>query len=161
MTLISLIVAVDERLGIGKENKLLCHLPADLKHFKQMTLGKPIVMGRKTFESIGKALPGRINIVLSHQNLLIEGVTVVKSLEQAIELVKDEPEIMIIGGSHVFEEALTKAQRIYLTLIHHVFDADVFFPDIDLAVWELTKEYDLPRDEKNEYDMTFRHYERR
>ena len=161
MTLISLIVAVDERLGIGKENKLLCHLPADLKHFKQMTLGKPIIMGRKTFESIGKALPGRINIVLSHHDRLIEGVTVVQSLEEAIELVKDEPEIMVIGGSHVFQEALTKAQRIYLTMIHHVFDADVFFPDIDLATWGLTKEYNLARDEKNEYDMTFRHYDRR
>lgn len=161
MSIISLVAAVDESLGLGKENKLLCHLPADLKHFKQITYGKPIIMGRKTFESIGRPLPGRLNIVLSNQPMLIDGVTIVHSLKQALTLVEDAEETMIIGGSTVFEQALPLAHRIYLTLIHHQFSADVFFPQIDFSNWSLCEKSDLSKDARNEYDMTFCHYERR
>lgn len=161
MTMISLIAAVDESFGLGKDNQLLCHLPADLNHFKQHTLGKPIIMGRKTFESIGKALPGRLNIVLSKQAIVIDGATVVHSLKQAIDMVSDVPEIMIIGGSHLFEQTLPLAQRIYLTVIHHQFKADVFFPNLDMSAWDLQKESSWPQDAKNDYDMTFYQYGRR
>ncbi len=160
MTIISLIAAVDTNGGLGKNNQLLCHLPADLKHFKEHTLGKPIIMGRKTFESIGKALPGRLNIVLSKQNILIDGVTVVHSLKQALDLVGDVPEVMIIGGSVVFAEALPLAQRIYLTIIQHQFFADVFFPDLNMNHWQLQKETLYSHDVKNQFDMLFCHYDR-
>lgn len=160
MSIISLIAAIDENRGMGKDNQLLCHLPADLKHFKQLTLGKPVIMGRKTFDSIGKPLPGRLNIVLSKRTLAIAGVTRVGSLNQALELVNDEPEIMIIGGAGVFEQALPLAQRLYLTVIHHMFSADVFFPNLDMTEWYLLNEGFWPHDEKNHYDMTFYHYER-
>lgn len=161
MTMISLIAAVDENRGLGKDNHLLCHLPADLKHFKQLTLGKPIIMGRKTFDSIGKALPGRLNIVLSKQSILIDGVTVVHSLNEALELVDGVPEIMIIGGSTLFEQTLPMAHYIYLTVIHHQFKADVFFPELDMTAWILSGEHVYSHDTNNKYDMTFCHFERR
>lgn len=160
MTIISLIAAIDERRGLGKENKLLCHLPADLKHFKAITLGKPVIMGRKTHESIGKALPGRLNIVLSQQVKVISDVTVVHSLSDAIALTQDEPEVMIIGGANLFEQALPLAQRIYLTIIHAEFAADVFFPELDERVWVCQEIIKQSSDEKNQYHMTFFRYER-
>ena len=158
--IISLIAAVDERYGMGKNNSLLCHLPADLQHFKSLTLGKPIIMGRKTFESIGKALPGRQNIVLTRNTLTAEGVMVVDSLEAALQLTKDQIEVMVIGGAQIYAQALIHAQRIYLTIIHHQFDADVFFPDIDKAAWACIDAVEKLRDKKNEYDMTFCTYQR-
>lgn len=160
MTLISLIAAVDENFGLGHNNQLLCHLPADLKHFKDITLGKPIIMGRKTFDSIGKPLPGRLNIVLSKHTSCIEGVTVLSSLHDALELVRDVPEIMIIGGATLFEQALSLAQRIYLTLIHNQFPADVFFPSLDHEIWTSSSEHHKTRDERNPFDMTFYQYDR-
>ena len=159
MTIISLILAMDENRGLGKENKLLCHLPADLNHFKELTLGKPIIMGRKTYNSIGKALPGRTNIVLSKQSVVIDDVLVVGSLQQAICLVADVPEVMIIGGANIFEQALPLAQRIYLTLIHAHLDADVFFPELDKHVWHCREVTKRQHDEKNRYDMTFYQYD--
>ncbi len=161
MAIISLIAAIDENRGMGKDNNLLCHLPADLKHFKQLTLGKPVIMGRKTFESMGKPLPGRLNIVLSTQPHTIDGVTMVHTLNQAFELVQYQPEIMVIGGAGVYEQALPLANRVYLTVIHHKFEADVFFPKLDLRAWSLLNKSDWSHDEKNSYDMTFYHYERR
>ncbi|HBI22071.1 MAG TPA: dihydrofolate reductase [Legionella sp.] len=158
--MISLIAAVDENRGMGKNNQLLCHLPADLKYFKQHTLGKPIIMGRKTFDSIGRALPGRLNIVLSQQKQSIVGVTVVDSLQEALHLAQPAPEIMVIGGANVFEQALPLTQRIYLTMIHHPFDADVFFPELDASIWRLGIQDHREHDEKNPYDMTFCQYER-
>lgn len=160
MSIISIIVAIDENRGMGKDNQLLCHLPADLQHFKTLTLGKPIIMGRKTFDSIGKPLPGRLNIVLSNQLLHIDGVAVVASLNDALEQAALQPEIMVIGGARVFEEALPLANRIYLTVIHHQFEADVFFPKLDMSVWALIGEHGFSQDDKNRYDMTFYHYER-
>ena len=158
--IVSLIAVVDELLGLGKDNALLCHLPADLQHFKSLTVGKPIIMGRNTFESIGKPLPNRQNIVLSRHPLTIEGVNIASSLEAAFELTKDQEEVMIIGGASIYEQAMVYAQRIYLTLIHHQFEADVFFPSFDKTVWVCQKECHRSRDERNRYDMTFYDYQR-
>ena len=159
--MISLIAAVDQNWGMGKNNRLLCHLPADLKYFKQHTLGKPIIMGRKTYDSIGRALPGRLNIVLSRQKRPIADVTVVESLQEAFQLAQDAPETMVIGGANVFEQALPLTQRLYLTMIHHLFEADVFFPKLDASIWRLSLQSERERDENNPYDMTFHQYERR
>lgn len=157
--MISLIAVVDEQMGLGKNNALLCHLPADLQHFKQLTLGKTIIMGRRTFESIGKALPGRQNIVLSHHDLNVENVTTVSSLSDALIYSKQDSEVMIIGGANVYAQAITIVQRIYLTVIHHVFDADVYFPSWDKANWICTSEENHPHDDRNLYDMTFYQYD--
>ena len=160
MTIISLIAAIDENRGLGKSNQLLCHLPADLKHFKELTWGKPIIMGRKTHESIGKVLPGRLNIVLSTQAMVLNGVTVTHSLDEAIALVNDMPEAMIIGGANLFTQALPIADKVYLTLIHARFDADVFFPELDEKIWHRKESIEQPCDEKNHFNMTFCSYER-
>jgi dihydrofolate reductase len=160
MTIVSLIAAIDENRGLGKANNLLCHLPADLKHFKELTLGKPVIMGRKTYQSIGKALPGRLNIVLSRHHVIIEDATVVGSLDQALVLTKNVPEVMIIGGAHVFNQALPLAHQIYLTVIHMKFEADVFFPELNQHVWTCLEKLTRHQDEKNKYDMTFYRYER-
>lgn len=159
MTTISLIAAIDETGGLGFNNQLLCHLPADLQHFKTITMGKPIIMGRKTFESIGKALPGRLNIVLSHSLSEIPGVLIVDSLEEAFNHTKGHPEIMIIGGERLFTETINQAARLYITRIHHQFIADVFFPKINEQKWKYVVEKFHPRDEKNQYDITFYIYE--
>lgn len=160
MSIISLIAAVDENGGLGHDNKLLCHLPADLQHFKEITLSKPILMGRKTCSSIGRALPGRLNIVISSTLNTLQDVMVVRSLTDALNAAKDAEEIMIIGGAKIFEQTLSIAQRIYLTLIHHSFQADTFFPPIDLKQWQCTRETYRSKDEKNPYDLTFYNYER-
>jgi len=160
MTTISLIAAMDEAGGIGRNNQLLCHLPADLKHFKTITLGKPIIMGRNTFESIGKPLPGRLNIVLSRTLSIIEGILIFDSLEKALDQVQDMPEVMIIGGAELYNQTLSQANRLYITVIHHRFDADVFFPKIDPAYWVCaTKEF-CQKDDRNAYDMTYISYEK-
>jgi dihydrofolate reductase len=160
MTIISLIAAIDERGGLGINNQLLCHLPADLHHFKAITMGKPIIMGRKTFTSIGKPLPGRLNIVLSRTWSTMEGVIVLDSLEKAINHTKESQEIMIIGGAELFDEAMDIANRLYVTRIHHQFAADVFFPKIDEYIWSCDGKEFRAHDQKNKYDMTFYRYER-
>jgi len=160
MTIISLIAAMDENRGLGKENKLLCHLPADLKHFKELTFGKPIIMGRKTYQSIGRALPGRLNIVLSKQMTTIHDVIVVDTLSQALALTIDSDEVFIIGGAKVFEEALPLAHQIYLTIIHNQFEADVFFPELDFRVWRCCEGVYREHDKNNQYDLTFYRFER-
>lgn len=157
---ISLIAIVDEQYGLGKENALLCHLPADLQHFKSLTLGKPVIMGRKTFESIGRPLAGRQNIVLTHQALSIDGVVTAPSLKAALATSHDDKEIMIIGGASLYEQTIMLAQRIYLTQIHHRFEADVFFPTLNTEQWVLQRESFRRRDERNPYDLTFYEYHR-
>lgn len=161
MTIISLIAALDEAGGIGINNQLLCHLPADLQHFKTITMGKPIIMGRKTYESIGRPLPGRLNIVLSNSCSAIEGVVVVHSLSMALAETKDNAEVMIIGGEQLFKDALPIANRLYITRIHHQFPADVFFPNIDVNRWTCVDEVFRQHDEKNPYDMSFYIYEQK
>jgi len=156
---INLIVAIDEKNGIGKNNLLPWHLPADLKHFKAITTGHPIIMGRKTFDSIGKALPNRRNIVISRQSgLKIPGVEVCHSLEDGIKLLKGENEVFVIGGAQVFEKALPLANILYLTIIHQNFDADVFFPQINLKKWIEEEKILHEPDEKNLYSYSFIKY---
>lgn len=155
-----MIAAIDEANGLGINNQLLCHLPADLQHFKNITMGKPIIMGRSTFESIGKPLPGRVNIVLSRTTKSIEGTRVVDSLDTALSEAGDVSEILIIGGENLFTQAMPIANRLYITRIHHHFTADVFFPKIDESQWDCRDKMFRSHDEKNKYDMTFLTYER-
>jgi dihydrofolate reductase len=134
--LISLIVAMDRNRVIGLEGDLPWHLPADLKAFKKITMGKPIIMGRKTHESIGRPLPGRENIVLtSNRSYQAAGCTVVYSIEEALGVAEDFEEVMVIGGSTVYKSFLPLTGRIYMTLIDAVFDGDVHFPELDLTDW--------------------------
>ena len=127
--MISFIVAHDKNRVIGYQNGMPWHLPGELKYFKEMTMGKPIIMGRKTFESIGSPLPGRRNIVITRNaHYQAEGIDVVGSLEEALALVKDAPEIMIIGGAQIFEKAMAIADKLYVTLINHEFPGDTYFP---------------------------------
>lgn len=130
--MISLIVAHDENYVIGLNNEMPWHLPGDLQYFKEQTLGKPIIMGRKTFESIGRPLPGRRNIVITRNAAYSQqGVEIVSSLEEALALVGDVPEIMIIGGEQIFKLALPIANRLYITKIANQFVGDTFFPKYD------------------------------
>ncbi len=157
---ISLIAAIDESQGLGKDNELLCHMPADLKYFKQITLNKTIVMGRKTYDSIGKPLPKRTNIVVSRNTrLFIPGVTITSSLENALSLSSSD-ETMIIGGASIYAQAIELADKLYITKIHHQFNADAFFPNISLDEWKITSIESHNKDEKNPYDYDFITYER-
>lgn len=127
--MISLIVAHDENRVIGYENGMPWHLPGELHYFKEMTMGKPIIMGRKTFESIGRPLPGRRNIVITrNKDYQAQGIEVVGSLQEALALVKDVPETMIIGGAQIFEQAMDGADKLYITIINHTFNGDTYFP---------------------------------
>ena len=156
MPIISLIVAMANNRVIGKDKEMPWHLPADLAHFKAKTLGKPIVMGRKTYESIGRPLPGRLNIVMSrNKDYAIEGCTVVSSLEEALVLVKNVEEVMIIGGGYLYEEALPLADKLYLTFIDLEVHGDTLFPDYEkLPLTEITREKHL-KDDKNPYNYEF------
>ena len=157
---LTLVVAIDAQRGIGVDNQLPWHLPADLAHFKRVTLGKPIVMGRKTFDSIGRPLPGRRNIVITRNpDWSHPGVEVAASLEAAIALLQGEP-ASIIGGAQVFAEAMGVATRMIVTEIDQVFRCDTFFPPIDPAMWvETARETHAPEGEAVGY--AFVTYERR
>jgi dihydrofolate reductase len=162
--ILSLLVAADENNIIGKNNQLPWHLPDDLKYFKNLTWGMPILMGRKTFESIGKPLPGRKSIVITrNKDWQHEGVDVVYSLQEAIDVAAsfDIKEIFIIGGAEIFNTSFNTANRIYLTRIHHGFDGDVYFPELALSDWQLVKEHHCAADEKNAYGHSFQVWERR
>lgn len=151
----SLIVATTQNNVIGKDNQMPWHLPADLAWFRQNTTGKPVIMGRKTFESIGRPLPKRINIVLSRQPFEHEGVTWKDSLESAVNFVKDSEEIVLIGGGELFKQYLPKADKLYLTQIQAEIEGDTFFPELNWNEWKI--EYDEYRqaDENNVYDLRF------
>ncbi|MFO7828393.1 MAG: dihydrofolate reductase [Bacteroidales bacterium] len=153
--MLSIIVAVAENNVIGKDNDLIWHLPRDLKHFKETTTGHYIIMGRKTFESNGRPLPNRTNVVITRdKNYSAEGCIVVHSLEEAIKEAKSDPEAFIIGGGKIYELALPLVDRIYLTKIHHYFDGDTYFPEIDMDRWEVTDKLDFVPDEKNKYPFS-------
>lgn len=154
--LISLIAAMANNRVIGKDNQMPWHLPADLGHFKSITLGKPVVMGRKTYESIGRPLPGRKNIVISHdKDYKLEGCETVSSLKDALALVSDAQEVMIIGGGYLYELTLSMADRLYLTFIDLDVEGDTQFPDYkQLRLTEVHRESHL-KDEKNPYDYQF------
>jgi dihydrofolate reductase len=159
--LVSIVVIAAENDAIGKGNQLLCHLPDDLKHFKAVTMGKPVVMGRKTYESIGKPLPGRPNIVVTRQrNLAIPGCIVVDSIESAVRAAGDAPEICMIGGAELYRQALPLTHRIYLTRIHAQLDGDVFFPALTMSEWRETHREPHPADERHAYSFTFTTLER-
>ncbi|HZH95108.1 MAG TPA: dihydrofolate reductase [Flavisolibacter sp.] len=155
---LSLVVAADENGVIGKDNKLPWHLPNDLKYFKNLTWAMPILMGRKTFESIGKALPGRKSIVITRDKAWSHpGVSVVHSVDEAVAMAQADgvKEIFIIGGAEIFASSLQQAGRIYLTRIHHRFNGDVYFASPDEKKWRLTREIFCAKDEKNLYDHSF------
>lgn len=162
--IISLLVAASENNVIGKNNQLPWHLPNDLKYFKNLTWGMPIVMGRKTFESIGKPLPGRKSIVITrNRDWRFDGVAVAHSIEDAVDHSKTYgvKEIFVIGGAHVFEAAFPLAGRLYLTRIHQHFDGDVFLPSINQSEWRIVKSHHHAADEKNRYDHTYEVWERK
>ena len=157
---INLIAAIDQRRAIGKAGKLLCHLPLDLKYFKKNTVNQSILMGRKTFESIGRALPDRENFVLTHQkNLQFSGCICVNSLEEALAR-KQYEDFWVIGGAEIYALCLPFAHKILLTQIEHCFeDADTFFPELDSAQWKVVSEEFHPVSEKNSYPLKFVAYQ--
>ncbi|MDA3779394.1 MAG: dihydrofolate reductase [Bacteroidales bacterium] len=153
--MISIIVAVAENNVIGKNNKLLWHIPRDMKHFKETTMGHHIISGRKTFESFGKPLPKRTNIIVTrNNNYTQEGCIIVNSLEDALDYAKNDTEIFIIGGGEIYKQALNFADRIYLTKVHHSFDGDTFFPEINPNNWKETDRKKIDSDEKNKYPIS-------
>jgi len=161
--IISLIVAMDRRRGIGYKNKLPWRLPADLKRFREVTMGHHLIVGRRTWESIGRLLPGRHMVILSHdRNLAVAGAAVAHSLGDALKIARsqDDREAFIGGGADVYEQALAIADRIYLTLVEGEFEADTFFPEIDPRRWEEISSQSFTRDEKNPFDHTFKLLER-
>lgn len=160
MNMISLIVAHDKNRVIGYKNKMPWHLPEELKYFKKMTMGKPIIMGRKTFESIGRPLPGRRNIVITRNpDYKEEGIEVVSSLDDGLELVKDAEEVMIIGGEQIFKLAFPLVDRLYITFINYEFDGDTFFPYYDLTNWNLVSESE-PQQTNEGYTYTYKIFDR-
>ncbi len=159
---ISIIVAADENGVIGRGNRLPWRLPADLRHFREVTLGKPVLMGRKTFESIGKPLAGRHNIVLTRRHgVQIGGCTVVNSLDAAIDAAGDAAELMIIGGAEIYHESLGLVNRIYLTRVHTAVEGDTWFPALDYDEWFETSIEEHAADERNEFAFSFELLERR
>ncbi|BAX79714.1 dihydrofolate reductase [Labilibaculum antarcticum] len=159
---VSIIVAVSRNLVIGKDNQLIWKLSADLKRFKALTTGHTVIMGRKTFDSIGKPLPNRTSIVVTRQkDYEIEGCIVVNSLEEAFEKAADQEEVFVIGGGAIYEEALAKANKVYYTKVHKNFEGDTFFPVLDLKEWESVKREDCYPDEKNEVPYSFIEYKRK
>lgn len=154
--IISIIVAMDKKGVIGLEGVLPWRLSADLKHFKAITMGKPLVMGRKTHESIGRSLPGRKNIVLTRANDFdAEGCTIVHSLDDAFQAAGDVDEIIIMGGSRIYDQSLARAGRLYLTEVHADVSGDVYFPEFDKAEWLELERQDHSADEKNDFDYSF------
>ena len=160
--MISIIVAAAENNAIGYKNKLLWHMPADLKYFKKTTMGHTVIMGRKTYESVGKPLPGRRNIIITRQkDYTAPGTQIVHSLKQAIALCDRQEESFIVGGAEIYAEALGYTDRIYMTLIYAEFQADTFFPPVDQKLWHLVSESYHDADASNPYDYNFMIYERR
>ena len=160
--IISIIAGMDKNRLIGQGNRLPWRLPADMKHFRRHTLGKPVLMGRKTFESIGKPLPKRRNIILTRDlDYQAEGCVVTYSVEEALDTAAGCEEIMVIGGASIYELFLPQADRLYLTYIHGCFEGDVYFPAFDIANWQEVKRVDRQPDEKNPHPYSFLFLHRR
>lgn len=160
----SIVVVVDEKNAIGKDNDLLCHLPNDLKHFKQITLNHCVIMGRRTLEAMPNgALPKRTNIVLTrNKDVQFENSVMLHSLEDVWEYCKNEEEIFFIGGGQIFDLVLKDVDKLYLTRIHYTFeDAETFFPEINFEEWELISQEKHKADERHAYDYTFQNYVRK
>ncbi len=157
--IISMILAMDENQGIGRGNMLPWHLPEDLKRFKNITMGHHLIMGRITFQSIGKPLSGRVNIIVTRNpNFKADGCLVTQSLEEALGTAqaKGETEVFIIGGGEIYTQAISLTDRIYLTLVHTVSKADVFFHELDETDWIIIFSQYHPPDENNQYPTTFK-----
>jgi dihydrofolate reductase len=153
--ILSSIVAISENRAIGKNNQLLWHLPGDLKHFKEITSGHTIIMGRRTFDSVGKPLPNRRNIVITRQDITIPGCEVVNSIDAALELCKSEQEVFIGGGADIYKMAMKRTNRIYLTIVHKTFDADTFFPEINMKEWKEVSHTKHTPDQRNSLPYSF------
>ena len=152
----SIIVALSENNVIGRDKGLPWKLSADLKRLKDLTMGHHIIMGRKTWESLGKPLPGRIHIVITRQkDYKAPGATVVNSLEEALIMSSGDHEVFIFGGGEIFSKALPLVQKIYLTRVHAKIQGDTFFPKFDLLDWKIVSIEDHNKDEKNDYDYSF------
>ncbi len=155
-TNLSLIVAMDENRLIGRDNQLPWHLPADLAFFKRTTMGKPIIMGRKTFESIGKPLPGRRNIVITRDPAFsASGCEIVNSIDAALSCCAGDEEVMLIGGASLYQQTIGQATRMYITRIHHRFDGDTWFPAFECNDWKVETREDFDADQGNTFAYSF------
>lgn len=154
--MITIIAAIAENNALGKDNQLIWHIPADLKRFKKVTLGHHIIMGRKTFESLGKPLPNRTTIIITrNKSYSQKGCIVVHSLNEAIEAAKEDENPYILGGAEIYKQSLNIADKLDITLVHHKFEADAFFPEIDSTIWKETSREDYKADDKNNYNYSF------
>ena len=162
---VSIIVATSLNHAIGKDNQLLWHLPADLKFFKTTTMGCPVVMGRKTFQSIGRTLPGRKNVVITRDKKFNSDnqfdILVVGSVDEALVKLHSEKEVFIIGGGEIYQQSMDAVDTIYLTLVNTVIEADVYFPEIYNTKFVLVWEEKHVADEKNKFDYTFQKFDRK
>lgn len=157
--MITIIAAVAENNALGKNNDLLWHLPRDFKRFKEITSGHYIIMGRKTFESFPKPLPNRTHVVISRQkNYAPEGCIVIDSLENALAICPKNENIFIIGGGEIYKQSIELVDKLDITKVHNSFDAEVFFPEIDLNIWKLVSEEFHEKDDKHKYDFSFQSY---
>ena len=159
--MINIIVAVAENGVIGDKNSLLWHISEDLRYFKRITSGHPVVMGRKTYESLGRPLPNRTNVVITRSDIQIDGCTVVHSIEEAVGMFPAGEEIFIIGGAQIYAQALPIADRFYLTRVHRAYEGDTHFPEWDESQWRQVSREHFDRGEKFDAPFTFEVYERR
>ena len=157
-----MIAAVAENNALGKNNDLLWHLPNDFKRFKEITSGHHIIMGRKTFESFPKPLPNRTHVIITRQNdFEHEGCIVVQNIEKALSVCPINENLYIIGGGEIYQQSISFADQLDITRVHHSFDADVYFPEIDPEIWELTSETFHQKDERHLFDYTFQTFVRK
>lgn len=160
--MLTIIAAIANNNALGKNNDLIWHLPADLKRFKKITLGHHIIMGRKTFESLGKPLPDRTTIIITRNtDYKVQGCIVVHDLSDAIKAAGEDENPYILGGAEIYKQAMPLADVLDLTLVHESFDADAFFPEIDMSVWKEVNRADHLADEKNKYDYSFVQYKKK
>ena len=159
--MITIIVAVAENGIIGDKNALLWHIREDMVRFRTITSGHPVIMGRKTYESIGRPLPKRTNVVITRSDLQIEGCRVVHSLDEAFEMFEPSEEVFVIGGAQIYEQALSKADRILLTIVHRPYEGDTSFPTIDPSVWEECSRERFERGEEFDAPFSFVEFRRR
>lgn len=160
--MVIMIAAVAENNALGKNNDLLWHLPNDFKRFKEITSGHHIIMGRKTFESFPKPLPNRTHVIITRQNdFEYEGCVVVQNIEKALSVCQINENLYIIGGGEIYQQSISFADQLDITRVHHSFDADVYFPEIDPEIWELTSETFHQKDERHLFDYTFQTFVRK
>jgi dihydrofolate reductase len=157
--MITIIAAIGEKNELGKDNQLIWHLPDDFKRFKSITTGHFIIMGRKTFESFPKPLPNRTHIIITRKkDYFYEDCIIVENIEKALQVCNNEEEVFIIGGGEIYKQTIDFADKLEITKVHYSFDADTFFPEIDLNNWKLIFEEYHPKDEKHLFDFTYYTY---